>query len=300
MDRLDAMKVFCAVVETGGFSKAADKLGISTSSVTNQVLGLEAHFGVKLLNRTTRSMSLTAEGRQCHERALQLLDDMSELESSLQDATQTPRGSLRVDMPGIIGRLFVAPALPRFLAAYPEIALRMTAGDRMLDMVEEGVDVLIRIGELPDSKLIARTVCKTRYVTCASPEFLSRHGRPETPESLAGFPCLNFLYPKSRQVRPWVFQHSDGGGGGETFAHTPQGSVAMDHVESLIEVAKAGGGIAQHLSVSLAGPLRSGALVPLLEAWQAPGPDVSVLYQQKHHRAAKIKVFVDFVESLFR
>lgn len=301
MDRLDALKVYCAVVETGGFSKAADKLGISTSSVTNQVVGLETHFGVKLLNRTTRSMSLTAEGRQCYEHALRLLGDMSELEGSLQDATQTARGILRVDMPGIIGRLFIAPALPRFLAAYPEITLKMTAGDRMIDMVEEGVDVLIRIGELPNSNLIAKTVCRTRYVTCASPDFLRRHGSPQTPENLAAFPCLNFMYPKSRQVRPWVFQHAgDGETGGESFMHTPQGGVAMDHVESLIEVAKAGGGIAQHLSVSLAEPLRTGALVPLLEEWQAAGPDVSVLFQQKHHRAAKIKVFVEFVETVFR
>ncbi|MES2263736.1 MAG: LysR family transcriptional regulator [Pseudomonadota bacterium] len=295
MDRLDALKVFCAVVGAGGFSKAAERLGISTSSVTHQVGALEAHFGVKLLNRTTRSMSLTDEGRQCHEHALRLLDDMSELENSLDQSRRTVGGTLRVDMPGNLARLFVAPALPRLLAAHPGLQLKMTAGDRYIDMVEEGIDVLLRVGELPNSSLIARTVCKTRYITCASPAFIARHGRPDSPDSLAGFPCLNFIYPKARALRPWVFQKD-----GQPFNCTPPGAVAIDHVESLVEMAKQGAGIVQHLSVSLLEPLTSGELVPLLEDWQAPGPDVSALYQHKHHRAAKIQVFVAFLDEVFR
>lgn len=294
MDRLDALRVFCAVVDAGGFSRAADKLAMSNSSVTNHVLALEKHFNIKLLNRSTRRMSLTDEGRQCYQQALELLGGMSELESSMQDSSTHPRGSLRVDMPNIISRMLVAPALPRFLAAYPDIRLRMTAGDRTIDMVDEGVDVMIRMGELHDSKLIAKTVFKTHYLCCASPDFLAIHGQPETPEQLAGFTCLNFLYPKSGKVRPWSFQRD-----GEKFDYTPQGVLAMDHVESLVEAAKAGCGIVQHTTISLAEPLRSGALVPILQQWTAPGPDVSVLYQQRHQGAAKVKVFVEFVERLF-
>ena len=294
MDRLEALKVFCTVVESGAFTKAADKLGISSSSVTNQVVALEGHFQVKLLNRTTRSMSLTDEGRRCYGHALRLIADMAELEGSLQDSAQTPRGTLRVDMPGILARLYVAPALPRFLNQYPEISLKMTAGDRNIDMVEEGVDVLIRIGKLPDSGLVAKTVARTEYVTCASPEFIRRHGVPATPDDLSDFACLNFLYPKSRQVRPWMFQRD-----GDSFSRTLAGRVSMDHVDSLIEAGVAGAGIIQHLSVSLRGPLNSGALVPVLPSWQTQGPDVSVIYQQKHQRAAKVKAFVEFVEGLF-
>ena len=294
MDRMEALKVFCTVVETGGFSKAADKLGISTPSVTNQIAALETHFNVKLLNRTTRSMSVTDEGRSCYEQALQLLDDMRELEANLQNSNLNPRGSLRVDMPSIVSRLFIAPALPQFLAAYPDITLKMTAGDRMIDMIEEGVDVLIRIGQLQNSSLIAKTIARTQYLCCAAPDFLQQHGRPETPDDLSRFTCLNFLYPKSRQVRPWVFQKD-----GAAFSQTPQGVLAMDHVESLIEAAKAGCGIVQHLSVSLMEPLRTGALEVVLPEWSAPGPDVSVLYQPRHQRAAKVKVFVDFVEHCF-
>ncbi|HTD05711.1 LysR family transcriptional regulator [Undibacterium sp.] len=295
MDRLEALNVFCRVVEFGGFSKAADKLGVSTSSVTNHIAGLEKHFNAKLLNRTTRSMSLTDEGRQCYEHALQLLSDMSELEGSLMQSNRKPGGSLRVDMPSIISRLYVAPALPRFLAAYPDITLKMTVGDRNIDMVEEGVDVLIRIGNLPSSNLIAKSICKTEYICCASPAFLEKHGVPASPEDLAQYPCLSFLKPNSRQVRPWLFER-----GGEKFQHIPQALVAMDHVESMIEAAKAGAGIVQHMSISVAEPIRAGSLVPILRDWMAPGPDVAVLFQQKHHRAAKIKAFVDFVEGLFK
>jgi LysR family transcriptional regulator for bpeEF and oprC len=295
MDRLDALKVFCAVVDAGGFSRAADRLAISTSSVTNQVAALEAHFNIKLLHRTTRRMSVTDEGRQCYEMALALLGDMNELESSMLDSNQHPRGSLRVDMPNIISRLFVAPALPAFVAAYPDIRLRMTVGDRMIDMVEDGVDVLIRIGELPNSSLVAKTVLKTTYMCCASPAYLAGHGQPETPEQLSNFACLNFLYPKSHKVRPWMFERE-----GQQFPLTPRGVLDMDHVESLVEAAKAGCGIVQHLSLSVAEAIRSGALVQILPQWSAPGPDVSVLFHPRHHRAAKVKVFVDFIEQLFK
>ncbi len=295
MDRLDALKVLCAVVDCGGFSKAAEKLGMSTSSVTHQIGTLEAHFGVKLLNRTTRSMSLTDEGRQCVEQARRLLDDMSELESSLNLAQQEPAGSLRVDLPGILARLYVAPALPAFLERHPALSVKLTASDRLTDMVDEGVDVLIRIGELASSNLVARTLARTSYVTCAAPAFLARHGQPQSPEQLDQFRCLNFIYPKARQIRPWAFQR-----GGVAFTHTPRGALASDHVESLIEMALGGGGIVQHFSISLAGHLRSGALLPLLADWQAPGPDVSALFQPRQQRAAKIKAFVDFVEEVFR
>ncbi len=294
MDRLEALKVFCAVVEAGAFARAAQRLGVSTSSVTNQVAALEHHFQVRLLNRTTRSMSLTDEGRRCYQHAQRLLGDMGELESSLRESAQAPSGILRVDLPGILARLYLAPALPRFMAAYPEIALKVTASDRMIDMVEEGVDVLVRIGRLQDSALVARTVGSTAYVTCAAPDFLRRHGTPASPDELSRYPCLQFLYPKSRQVRPWQFQR-DGAG----FAATPAGRVSMDHVDTLIEAAVAGAGIIQHLSVSLREPLHSGALVPVLQQWQAPGPDISIIFPPQHLRAAKVKAFVEFAGQLF-
>jgi LysR family transcriptional regulator for bpeEF and oprC len=295
MDRLDALKVFCAVVEAGGFSKAASKLGISTSSVTNQVSALEDHFKIKLLHRTTRSMSLTDEGRLCYDNAQRILGDVGDMEDLLRHSNHTPKGLLRVDMPGIVSRLFVMPALPGFLDQYPDMTLRMSGVDKFVDMVEEGIDVMIRIGDLPNSNLIATVLAQTHYVTCASPDFLKRHGQPATPDELPRYPCLSFLYPKSRQVRPWAFQNA-----GQGQSHVPQALLATDHVESLIEAAVAGCGIIQVLSISVMEQLRSGTLVAILADWTAPGPNVSALYPQRHLRAAKVKVFVDFLASVFR
>lgn len=295
MDRLDALKVFCTVVEVGGFSRAADRLGISTSSVTNQVAALEAGFGIKLLHRTTRSMSLTDEGRQCYENALRLLADMAELEAALHHSTAAPSGLLRVDMPGIIGDRIVAPALPKFLRDYPEITVRMTANDRLIDMVEEGIDVLVRIGNLTDSQLVAQTLQRTHYLCCASPDFLATYGTPQAPEDLSGFRCLNFIYPKSRRIRPWFFRRND------QISSLPQrGIFATDHVESLVEMASAGGGIIQVLSLSVHDKIESGGLVPILTNFTAPGPDVAVLFPQRQQRAAKVDVFIEFLHKTFR
>ena len=294
MDRLDAMRVFCTVVETGGFSKAADKLGMSTSSVTNQVAALEAHFNIKLLHRTTRRMSLTDEGRQCYDQAQRLLDGMQELEGSLQGADQRPRGSLRVDVPALVARRFIAPALPRFVQAWPDITLQLSATDRHIDMVDEGIDVLVRIGELPDSALLAKTLRRTRYVCCASPAYIARHGAPQSLDELDRFACLHFVYPKSRQLRPWQFDVD-----GVRVTRLPRAVMAMDHAESLVEAAIAGCGIVQMTSLSVDEEIARGVLVPLLQPFSAAGPDVSVLYAQQRHRAAKVKVFVDFLQSLF-
>ncbi|MCC7704736.1 LysR family transcriptional regulator [Janthinobacterium sp. GW460P] len=297
MDRLEAMQVFCAVVEAGGFSKAAQRLGISTSSVTNQVAALEKHFGVRLLQRTTRSMSLTAEGRQCHAQARQLLAGMAALESSLEQAAGKPSGSLRVDMPSGISRNLVAPALPRFTAAYPDIALRLTASDRLLDMVEEGIDVMLRIGEPQDSALVARSLLKMDYLSCASPAYVARHGVPRTPQDLDQFACLHFLYPKSRQVRPWLFQDA---GSDAAYAHTPAAALSFDHIESMIAAAQAGCGIVQALSVSVLQPLREGSLVPVLQPYRTRGPDLWALFHPRQLRAAKVQVFVEFLSHIFR
>jgi len=291
MDRLEAMRVFCAVVDTGGFSRAAERLGISTSSVTAQVAALEAHFRVKLLHRTTRSMSLTAEGSVCHQHALQLLADVSELEARMHGAADAPSGNLRVDMPGLVSRLYLAPALPRFLAQYPEISVRATASDRFIDMVEEGVDVMIRIGAVADSGLVARQLMRTTFICCASPGFVRQYGTPASPGHLHDFPCLGFTLPKTGRLRPWVFSGAAD--------YLPRTQMHSDHVDSLVEVCKAGGGIAQFMSLSVSDALRKGELVPLLEPWQAEGPAVHALFQQRQQRAAKVRAFIDFVEDVF-
>jgi LysR family transcriptional regulator for bpeEF and oprC len=294
MDRLDALRVFCTVVDAGGFRRAADRLGISTASVTNHIAALEARFRVKLLHRTTRSMSLTDEGRQCYESAARLLAEVHDLEHLLRRSTTAPSGLLRVDLPGIIGTRIVAPQLPRFLQAYPEVSVQLSANDRLTDMVEDGVDVLVRIGNLSDSRLVAQTLTGTDYICCAAPDYLARHGSPESPADLDKFSCLGFLYPRSRRLRPWYFQRD-----GDVTALAPRSVFVTDHVDSLISAALGGAGIIQVLSISVQDRIDSGALVPLMSDWSAPGPDVAVLFQQRQLRAAKVKVFVEFLHAAF-
>lgn len=294
MDRLDAMKVFCCVVDAGGFRRAADRLGISTSTVTNQVAALEARFRVKLLHRTTHTMSVTDEGRQCYENAMRLLSDMAELEETLRDSHQAPSGLLRAEMPGILARQVLAPVLPQFLARYPDISLRLNGNDRLIDMVEDGVDVLVRIGNLTDSRLVAQTLARTRYVFCAAPDYLARKGVPQTPDDLNNFDCLKFVLPKSRRIRPWYFQQN-----AHVCSQALNGVFATDHVEMLIDLAVAGAGIIQVLSVSVQEKIASGLLVPVLPDYSPAGPDIAVIFQQRHLRAAKVKVFVDFLHQAF-
>lgn len=268
---------------------------MSTPSVTKHVSSLEKHFNARLLNRTTRRMSLTEEGQRCYEKALQLLGEIGELEDILRQTHKLPSGTLRIDMSTVISRLYVAPALPRFTAANPGLRVKASIGDGMIDMVDEGVDVSIRIGNLQNSGLFSRTLCKTTYVCCASPEFIRQHGLPSSPEDLDLFPCMNFLRRGSRQARPWSFERN-----GEKHVYTPESVIGFDHPESLIEAAKSGGGIIQLLSVTLRPLVRAGELVPVLEEWAAPGPDVSALYQQRHQHSAKVAAFIDFAEQLFR
>jgi LysR family transcriptional regulator for bpeEF and oprC len=190
---------------------------MSTSSVTNHVAALEAHFKVRLLNRTTRSMSLTEEAVIAMSRRCACWPTWASWRRVCASDTR-PAGLLRVDLPSVISRRYVAPALPRFLRQYPELELRITVSDRMVDMVEEGVDVLVRIGTLADSGMVARKLAGTRYLCCAAPSFLQQHGWPQTPEALDQFACLGFLNPRTRMVKPWRFSRD-----GVESSHIPKG-----------------------------------------------------------------------------
>lgn len=294
MDRLESLHVFCRVVELNSFSRAADQLQLSNASITNHIAGLESHFGVRLLNRTTRKLSLTDDGRSCYERALRLLGEMNELEDALQGARLKPKGILRVDIPTAIGRIYIAPALPRFAAQYPELSLRVHVTDRDLDIVDERADVVIRMGELKDSNMVARLIYQSRSICCAAPVYLARHGTPATPHELAQHTCLGFIQPNSREIVPWKFAR-----GSETANFAPQARIAINHAESLIHAATTGAGIIQLLSSSLNPPIEIGTLVPILKDWESAGPPVYVVYPQNRHLSPKVRAFVDFVAELF-
>ena len=230
MDRLLAMQVFTAVVDASSFSAAARRLKMSNASVSTLVSNLEAHLGVRLINRTTRRMHLTDDGAAYYERCRRILAQVEETEMALARTRERPHGLLRVDLPTAFGRLYFIPALPGFLDQYPELQIIATMTDRRADLIESGIDAAIRTGLLEDSTLVARRVYEAHYVACASPDFLRRYGQPRSPRDLSRFRCLGFYSLNTEQVSPWRFERN-----GESFVHEPDGRIAINNADALVE-----------------------------------------------------------------
>src|SRR6516162_460735 len=208
MDRLTAMEVFVRVVEKGGFTAAAAHLRLSRAMVSKHVQDLEAHLGARLLNRTTRKLSLTEAGRVYYDRSTQLLAELAETEEAVGELQAKPRGRLRVNAPVSFGSLHLAAAIADYMATYPDVAVELTLNDRIVDLVEEGYDLAVRVARLADSSLIARRLAPCRFVVCASPGYLKRHGRPEHPADLAQHNYLCYSY--SAGGDEWRFDGPDG------------------------------------------------------------------------------------------
>jgi LysR family transcriptional regulator for bpeEF and oprC len=294
MDRLLAMQVFSKVVEHGSFTAAARRLDMPNATVSTLVRNLEAHLGVRLINRTTRRMHLTDDGAAYHERCLRILAEIDETESALARTRTKPQGRLRVDLPTAFGRMHFVHAMPAFLERYPDIRLMMTMTDRRVDLLEDGIDAAVRGGPLEDSNLIARRIHDARYVVCASPEFIRRHGEPQSPKDLKYFRCLGFYSPLTEQVSPWLFKRDN-----ETVEHEVDASININSSDALIEAAIVGAGIIFLLDVSVSRAVGSGTLKPLLTDWNTNSVPLSVVYHQTRHLSAKVRVFVDFVASMF-
>jgi LysR family transcriptional regulator, regulator for bpeEF and oprC len=294
MDRLQGMEVFARVVELESFTRAADRLEMAKATVTTIIQNLENHLGVRLLNRTTRRLSLTDDGRAYYERCLRILTEVQETEDALKQTRIKPQGRLRVDMPTSVGRLYVVPALPRFAAQYPDLRVNVTLNDQFTDLVEEGIDAVIRVGELTDSTLVARKVHEGKLVACASPEYLARAGEPATPHELARFSCLGYFMESSGRVRAWPFEKD-----GATYEHQPDGSFHVNSTEALVDAAAGGAGIV-YVPDSVANrAISAGLLTPVLPDWCNVRFPMSVAWPQNRHLSAKVRVFVDFVAGLF-
>ncbi len=294
MDKLNAMEIFSRVAELESFSKAADRLSLAPASVSTAIRNLETHLGVRLLTRTTRKVSLTDDGRAYLERCRRVLAEIEETESALRQTQTSPQGRLRVEIPTGLGHLYVTPALPAFTARYPEVKVVMTMGDRFVDLSEEEVDVILRIGALADSAMVARRIYDARFVTCASPEYLARYGLPKSPRDLAQHNCLGYFSASLGRSARWNYRK-----GKEELTHAPEGAVHMNNPEALVDLAAAGAGIICVLETGLLRAIREKRLVPILEDWEAPVMPVSVLYWPSRHLSAKVRVFVDFVTELF-
>ena len=296
MDQLVAMRSFVQVAELGSFSKAAEALKLPNATVSVRVAQLEEHLQVKLLARTTRRVSLTEDGAAYLERVQRLLSELDDIESQLSGAVQNPRGRLRVDVPAAAGRHVLAPALPEFLARYPEITLELGSSDRPVDLILEGVDCVIRGGLVHDEQLVARRLGAFEVMTCAAPTYLARCGTPSTPDELAQHCAVNFFSAKTGRTFAFDFER-DGQAREVQVPHR----VSANDADTHLALTLAGLGIAQLPRTRVvAEHVDAGRLVPILTEWGAGRLPLYVMYPRNRHLSARVRVFVEWVVALYR
>ncbi len=295
MDRFDAMQAFARVVETGSFTKAAETLRISRTSVTQLVQQLEARLRVRLLNRTTRQVNVTADGAAYYERVLRLLADMDDAETSLSDASASPRGRLRVDVPSPFARMVLVPALPAFHARYPEIQLDLGVSDRKVDLIGENVDCVIRGGELQDQSLRARRVADLRLGVYASPGYLAMAGVPRHPGELedSHHRIVGYLWARLGRALPYAMQRGD-----ERLSVHGRYALAVDDGNAYLQAGLAGLGILWLPDYMARPHLASGELARLFEDWDMETMPMYLAYPPNRHVSAKLRAFIDWVVEL--
>ncbi len=295
MDRFDAMQAFVRVVEAGSFTKAATTLHMSKTSVTQLVQQLEARLRVRLLNRTTRRVAVTADGAAYYERAVRLLADMDDAETSLSSAAALPRGRLRVDVPSPLARMILVPALPDFYARYPDIQLDMGVSDRVVDLIGDKVDCVVRGGEIADQSLIARHVGDLQLGVYAAPSYLQRAGTPSHPRELedSHHRIVGFLWARAGKPLPYAMQCGD-----ESLKVQGRYVLAVDDGNAYLAAGLAGLGILWLPDYMAKAHRRRGELVPLLEHWRLEPMPLYLAFPPNRHVSAKLRVFIDWVVEL--
>jgi LysR family transcriptional regulator for bpeEF and oprC len=292
MDRLAAMRLFVRITQYGTFAQAAGSLGISSATATERIRALESDLKAKLLNRTTRRLSLTPEGERYLATCRKVLDELEEIERSISEDSKLRRGPVTISANVGVFRSILLPKIAAFAEAHPEIRLQIFASDQRANFVRDGIDFAIRVGRLEDQELIARRVGEPRRVTVASPDYLRRHGVPRTPAELAGHRLIDFLLPGVGRALDWDFAES--GGLRQTAFNGP---IAVNDAEARVRFAEDGAGIAQTMCFLASPGLKSGRLVRLLAEWETPAPAISILYPRNRHMPARVRATVDFVAS---
>ena len=293
MDIFSGLIEFVRAAEHLSFIRAAESLGLSHSAVSKSVAKLEQRLGVKLLNRTTRSISLTEEGRFFYQHCRQILENMQGSTDAVMHLRSAPMGILRVDSVASVGRLIVTPVLPRFLEKYPMIHLDIRLNDKIIDMAEDGVDVVIRLGEPKEPNLIARKMGDTRMIMVASPDYLERFGRPTHPTELTKFNCIKFITPQGKDEE-WRFMID-----GVTTTISASGSVRVNNGDTLLDMALNGIGLVQISDFIAAPHLISGDVVEIMENFSIVGKPIYLGYLQNRYLSNKVRVFIDFMGEIF-
>ncbi|WP_132279354.1 LysR family transcriptional regulator [Neorhizobium sp. JUb45] len=292
MDRLDAMRVFMRVVERRSFTLAAEDTGMPRSTVTDAVKQIEARLGVKLLERTTRHVSPTLDGEAYYQRCLSILDDIEDAEGAFAGAK--PKGLLRVDVHGTLARHFVLPRLPSFLAAYPDIEFHLSEGDRLVDLVREGIDCVLRVGTPQDSDMIALRVATLEEVTVASPGYVSIYGRPAHPKDLSMHRMIGFRTTGSSGPIPLEFRVD-----GKLLTTVIPAAITVSAAETFVSTARMGLGIIQVPRYHVEKDIAEGVLIELLSEFPPEPSLVSVLYPRNRQLTPRVRVFIDWLQGVF-
>lgn len=294
LDRLTGLIAFARSASLGSYTAAARALGISPSAVSKSVQRLEVRLGLSLFTRTTRSLTLTPEGRDLHERALRLLREAEAIEQAAVAARSEPAGTLKVTAPFPIGVHLLAPALPRFRARHPKLSVDLRLGDRFADLIEEGIDVAIRVGDLADSRLVSRRLAPHRLCAFASPDYLARRGTPAHPDELAGHDCVNFRFQSTGQALRWPFRI-----GAKVVDFAPNAGLITDFSDAVAAILVAGGGIGISPTYVVAPHVARGALVPILRDFAVERSAITALWPESRRSNPNVKAFLAFLGEVF-
>ena len=291
-----AIRVFNRVVETGGFTRAADSLRMPKATVTKLIQSLEDHLQTKLFKRTTRSVSVTPEGECYYQRTVKWLAELEQMEGSMTESQSAPQGVLRIDVGGATARQLLLPALPDFIARYPQIQIDLGVGDRLIDLINDSADCVIRSGPLADSSLIARRLFELEWVTCATPAYLAHYGTPQHPCDLElGYPLAHYRHALNDRILPLHFVDR-----GKEIDIQHRYHVSVNESNALLAATLAGLGIIQTFRFMAQPHLDSGELVSLLHDWQPPAEQMYVVYPSNRHLSAKMRVFIDWAIETFK
>ncbi len=293
MNRLQAMEVFVCVVDSTSFTRTAEQLGLPKATVSTLIRQLETRLGIRLLNRTTRRVSVTADGAAYYERCVRILAEIEDSEQAVAGTGAGLHGRLRVDVGSTFGRRFLVPALPEFFARYPDIRLELGCGDRPVDLMEEGVDCVVRGGSPLQSGLLAQPVGEVELLYCASPRYLEQRGEPRHPHDLLDHDVVRYFSTRFGATDTWNFNR-----GAERLELRLDGRFAVNDSEAYFEAGLAGLGVIEMTSLMASKPLREGRLVQVLRDWHPDPVPIYVMYPPSRRLSAKVKVFVGWVASL--
>lgn len=294
LERLTGLTVFAKAASLGSYTAAARALGVSPSAISKSIQRLEEHLQIRLFHRTTRSLTLTSEGQDVLGRTLRLLQEAEEIEQVAATSRSEPSGVLKVTATLPIGIHIIAPALPRFRQRYPRLAVDLRLDDRYADIVEEGIDVAVRIGELADSRLHARRLARHTVSTFASPDYLERMGTPRHPDELLRHECVNFRYQSTGQLMHWPLSLGE-----RSVEMIPNAAIVLDVGDALVRVLAAGGGIGMCAHYVASEWIAAGRLVPVLSAFSLRHSEITALWPHSRRSSPNVRAFVDFLAELF-